>query len=239
MPAEGITLKKHDDILSNEEIIDVVTHGAKLGISKVRFTGGEPLVRKGIISLISRIKQIQGINELAMTTNGLLLPKYAKDLKRAGLDRVNISLDTLDPKQYQKITRIGDIKDVKKGVFAALAADLSPVKINVVKLKNEENQNIDLIRNFCNKYRLQIRIIDEMNLETGEFSIVDGGEGGNCSICNRLRLTSNGDIKPCLFSNSSINIRKYGICQAFKMALQDKPEYGEMSTNHTFYTIGG
>ncbi|TRX70975.1 GTP 3',8-cyclase MoaA [Carboxylicivirga sp. M1479] len=239
MPEEGIQLLKHKDVLSLEEIAEVIREGAKLGLKKIRLTGGEPLVRKGIVQLVEMIKQIQGIEEIAMTTNGILLKKYALDLKKAGLNRVNISLDTLDEGEFKSITRLGNIKDVKEGIKAARDAGLTPIKINVVKTKFSNKQNIDAIKQFCKDEDLNIRFIKQMDLETGDFSVVEGGEGGNCQICNRLRLMANGDVKPCLFSNNTFNVKKHGIKEAFQLALGAKPLEGSFNHNHKFYNIGG
>lgn len=239
MPEEGIQLLKHKDVLSLEEIAEVIREGAKLGLKKIRLTGGEPLVRKGIVQLVEMIKQIQGIEEIAMTTNGILLKKYALDLKKAGLNRVNISLDTLDEGEFKNITRLGNIKDVKEGIKAARDAGLTPIKINVVKTKFSNKQNIDAIKQFCKDEDLNIRFIKQMDLETGDFSVVEGGEGGNCQICNRLRLMANGDVKPCLFSNNTFNVKKHGIKEAFQLALGAKPLEGSINHNHKFYNIGG
>lgn len=240
MPAEGIKLMSHSDILKFEEITDTIKVGAsKYGIKKIRLTGGEPLVRKGIVDLVSMINQVEGIEEVTLTTNGILLPKYAQALKEAGLSRVNISLDTMSPEKYKAITRGGDIEQVKEGIQAAKDAGLSPIKINVVKMEDSDPKELEAVKSFCQQEGLQIRYINVMNLKTGSFSQVDGGIGGNCAICNRLRLTANGDIKPCLFSNKSFNIREFGIEEAYLKALNEKPEKGDISDAHQFYNIGG
>ncbi len=134
MPEEGIKLIDKKDILSLEEIVNVVKIGAeKFGIRKIRLTGGEPLVRKGIVELVRQISSIDGIEECTMTTNGILLPGFADSLKKAGLKRVNISLDTMSPEKFRMITRGGDLEQVIEGIRAARSAGLTPVKINVVK----------------------------------------------------------------------------------------------------------
>lgn len=240
MPEDGIQLMSHGDILKLEEITEVVQIAAtKFGITKIRLTGGEPLVRKGIIDLVKMINEIPEIEEVALTTNGILLPKMARELKQAGLTRVNISLDTMSPEKYKKITRIGDFDQVMQGIQAAKEAGLEPIKINVVKMDDSDPTDLEALRSFCKKEDLKIRFINVMNLKTGSFSQVDGGTGGNCSICNRLRLTANGDIKPCLFSNQAYNIRKHGIEQAITLALTNKPQEGKESSSHQFYNIGG
>ncbi|MDD5694804.1 MAG: radical SAM protein, partial [Bacteroidales bacterium] len=120
MPEEGVVPLKHSDILSYEEILEVVGVAIESGIQKIRITGGEPLVRKGVVSLVSRVSSLKGIRDLSMTTNGILLEEFARPLKDAGLHRINISLDTLDPDRYRQLTRGGDITRVLKGIMAAL-----------------------------------------------------------------------------------------------------------------------
>lgn len=238
MPEGGIDLLKRDEILSMEEIAEVIKVGAKLGIRKIRLTGGEPLVRKGIVELVEMINQIKGINEITMTTNGILLPKYAEALKKAGLNRVNISLDSVSPEQYKKVTRGGNLENVIAGIRAAKAAGLTPVKINVVKLSSDK-QDLLALKDFAAAEGAQVRFITQMDLRTGEFEQVEGGDGGNCVICNRLRLTANGMIKPCLFSNREFNVKEYGIENAFLKALNVKPKQGAVNQIGSFYNIGG
>jgi len=238
MPEGGIQLLEKERILSFEEIAEVVKVGAGLGIKKIRLTGGEPLVRKGIVDLVEMINQIDGIEEIAMTTNGILLSKFAKQLKKAGLERVNISLDSVTPELYKKITRGGNLDKVVEGIKAANEAGLSPVKINVVKLREEE-QDTKAIKDFAAEAGAQVRFITQMDLRTGEFTQVEGGDGGNCVICNRLRLLADGTIKPCLFSNKGYNIKEYGIEEAYLKALNAKPKKGAINKVGRFYNIGG
>ncbi len=238
MPKEGVHLLKKEEILSVDDIAEVIRAGAGLGIRKIRLTGGEPLVRSGIVELVKKINQIQGIEEITMTTNGILLPKYADDLKKAGLNRVNISLDSVFPGQYKKITGGGNFEKVVEGIRAAKKAGLAPVKINVVKLRRN-SQDFDSIRSFAAKEGVEIRFISQMDLRTGKFEQVDGGDGGNCLICNRLRLTASGMIKPCLFSDREFNVKEYGIESAFLNALNAKPKEGTFNQIGSFYNIGG
>ena len=238
VPAEGVSLMPKKDILSHEEIVEVVKVGATLGINKIRLTGGEPLMCDNIVELTAQIKSIKGIDEVGMTTNGTRLSKYAKPLKEAGLDRVNVSLDTLDTVKFTRITK-GSLTDVLEGIEAAVEVGLSPVKINFVRMKGVNEEDEQEVKNFCTAKGLQIRFIRQMHLETGEFYPVEGGEGGICSLCNRLRLTANGTIKPCLHSDFGFNIRDYGIEQAYMNALRMKPEKGIGSKTHQFYNIGG
>jgi len=168
-----------------------------------------------------------------------LLPQFAAKLKKAGLKRVNISLDSVSETHYKEITGGGSLKEVFAGIQAAKMAGLTPIKINVVKLSNSNVQEFDTLKKFAADEGLEIRFISQMDLRTGEFSQVEGGDGGNCGICNRLRLTANGRIKPCLFSNREYSVRDHGIREAFLLALDAKPEKGVVSHTHSFYNIGG
>ena len=239
MPEEGIRLMDHADILSYEDILDVIREGIAFGITKVRITGGEPLVRKGVVRLVEMIAQLEGITDFGMTTNGILLEKFAGDLAKAGLHRVNISLDTINPEKYRQMTRGGDLEKVFSGIRAAKDAGFSPIKINcVVKNSSKESDAIE-VRNFCAENGLEVRFIHEMDLETGCFTLVEGGDGGNCKNCNRLRLTANGMIKPCLFNNLEYSIKELGIHEALLRAIDTKPEKGEANSRNLFHNIGG
>ncbi len=239
MPEEGIDLMAHDDVLSFEEITHFVEEAVKTGITKIRLTGGEPLVRKGIIELVENLANIKGLDDLALTTNGILLDKYAHDLAKAGLKRVNISLDTLNPKTYRKITRCGNIEDVFKGIEACKKAGLKPIKINCVRMPNSDESERIALTDFCKSNDLDLRFIRQMDLETGDFSIVEGGEGGNCKKCNRIRLTANGKVKPCLFNNNEFDVKKLGAKSAIKKTIESKPEEGSKNSIGKFYNIGG
>ncbi|NOY37777.1 MAG: radical SAM protein [Chlorobi bacterium] len=239
MPEEGITLINRSDILSFVQIAEAVRTGSELGIRKIRITGGEPLVRKDLPELITMIRRIKKIKEIGMTTNGTLLDKYAGTLKQAGLDRVNISMDTIDPEKYKKITRMGNLESVFRGIKAALDAGLTPVKINFVRIPEVNEEDEEQVRLFCKANGLKIRAIRQMNLATGEFYPVEGGMGGVCKICNRLRLTADGYLKPCLYSDLGVPIREMDMKKAFLTVIGQKPKEGETSTSHQFYNIGG
>lgn len=239
MPEEGIKLFRHEEILTFNEIAGFTEAAVANGVNKVRITGGEPLVRKGVTILVRMISDINGIEDLSMTTNGILLKKYAHELKEAGLHRVNISLDTIDPVKFTAITRNGNINDVLEGIYAAKSAGLFPVKINcVIRDSKDEEEAIGVTR-FCLENDLEIRYIRQMDLVRGHFSMVEGGTGGNCSLCNRLRLTSIGKLKPCLFSNIEFDIREIGFEKAIKLAAEMKPECGSKNKTDAFYNIGG
>lgn len=239
MPENGIELFNHSDSITFEEIINVVETAVRLGVDKVRLTGGEPLVRKGIIELVARISQIEGIKDLAMTTNGILLEKNAKALFDAGLKRINISLDTTDPVRYTELSRGGDLQQALNGIQAAKEVGFDPIKVNCVVWKSKEECDALSVKKYCEENGLQIRYIRWMNLNTGEFSVVEGGAGGDCKHCNRLRVTSNGIIKPCLFSDIGYSIREYGIEEAFLRVIDEKPQCGTSSKDNQFYNIGG
>ncbi|WP_218972208.1 GTP 3',8-cyclase MoaA [Labilibaculum filiforme] len=239
MPEEGIDLMAHEEILSFEQIIDFVKEAVASGINKIRLTGGEPLVRKGIVDLVKRLSGIPGIEEIAMTTNGILLEKFAAQLAKAGLKRVNISLDTLQPEKYRAITRLGNIEDVFKGIKAAQKAGLHPIKINCVRMPDADLDDLENLRQFCKNNKLELRFIKQMDLASGEFSVVEGGKGGNCLECNRIRLTANGKVKPCLFNASEFDIKELGNKQAIDQSINQKPEAGTKNKNGSFYGIGG
>lgn len=239
MPEEGIHLLRHGDILTFDEITDFTKTAVINGITKVRITGGEPLVRKGIVTLISMIAGIEGIKDLSMTTNGTLMDQFADDLYKAGLQRINISLDTVDPQKYSYVTRRGNLNDVLKGIEAAKKANLIPVKINCVIRESKSEKDAREVAEFCSSNGLEIRYIKEMDLVKGTFSTVDGGSGGNCSVCNRLRLTSDGKLKPCLFNNTEFDIRQLGYEKAIELAVNMKPEQGLNNLKDGFYNIGG
>lgn len=239
MPEEGIKLFRHEDILSFDEIAGFTEAAVASGVTKVRITGGEPLVRKGVTTLIRMISEIKGIEDLSMTTNGTLLKKYAQELSDSGLHRVNISLDTVDPEKFRAITRSGNINDVFEGINAAKNAGLLPVKINCVIKISKDEEEAKAVTVFCKENDLEIRYIRQMDLINGHFYVVEGGTGGDCSLCNRLRLASNGKLKPCLFSNIEFDIRELGFENAIRMAAEQKPECGLINETDSFYNIGG
>lgn len=254
MNPEGLPLLPREQILSYEEILAVVRVAAELGINRLRFTGGEPLVRKGLDWLIGEIRCIPGIDDLSLTTNGLLLAEQAPSLRRAGLDRVNISLDSLDPATYASITRGGDLARVLAGLEAALDAGLHPVKVNAVLMRGINDREVPDFLRLANRLPIQVRFIEYMPIgapgETqNEYYLsadyileaaaslemdlvpvgspagagpavaygVRGGEGqiglirpishGFCAGCNRLRLTADGFLKPCLYWQDELPVR--------------------------------
>ncbi len=239
MPEEGIRLTTHEKILSFEEIAEFTKIAVGQGIDKVRITGGEPLSRKHIVRLVRMLDAIPGIRDLSLTTNGILLADLAKPLKDAGLKRINISLDTMDPERYREITRCGDLRNVLQGIDAAESAGLLPIKINCVVSRSSDEPDARDVAAFCKRRNFNVRFIHQMNLEAGDYAVVEGGDGGNCKLCNKIRLSSDGNLRPCLFDDLSFNVRELGAEAAIRLALEAKPEFGTRCNNHAFYMIGG
>jgi len=248
MPESGVSKKLHKEILRHEELIEIVKAGALIGIKKIRLTGGEPLIRKNIVELVQEISNVEGINEVTMTTNGLLLKSYLNDLKEAGLTRINLSLDTLNPERYKNITRGGNIEEVLACIPLILEAGLRPLKINVVLIggfnEDEINDFVELTRH----QNIEVRFIELMPIgeasrwtndkfvsnqkvlevselikiekthpsSPAEYYQLKGGVGKiglinpiSCSFCvdcNRIRVTSDGKVKPCLHSDQEIEL---------------------------------
>jgi len=239
MPEEGVKLLDHAAILSFDEICSFITVAVKHGISKVRITGGEPLVRKGIVDLIGMISAIKGINDLSMTTNASLLAAFAGPLAEAGLHRVNISLDTMDEGRYYEVTRGGKLQDAMDGIDAAIENRLTPIKLNCVVKESSREPDAVAVTEYGLQKGLEVRYIRQMDLARGEFGEVEGGDGGNCSKCNRLRLTANGKVKPCLFNDIGFDLREVGAEEAIRMAIDKKPPCGSFNNTGNFYNLGG
>lgn len=239
MPCEDFVMLDHSEILRFDEIVEVVRRGADMGITKVRLTGGEPLVRRDVTELVAMIAAVGGISDLAMTSNGVLMEKFALPLAQAGLMRINISLDTLDPAKFRRLTAGGDINRVLRGIEAARKAGLEPVKLNCVIKSSSLEPDAVAVKNFGRENGMEVRFIHQMDLGGGEFSIVEGGEGGDCERCNRLRLTADGNVKPCLFSDLAWNVRQLGAERALKSAVNCKPRCGTTCNHNQFYNIGG
>lgn len=251
MPEKGINKFCHNDMLTLEEIYEIAKSFVELGIDKIRFTGGEPLVRSGIVDLISKISKLEGIKDLAMTTNGILLKDMAKDLKKAGLNRVNISLDTLDEGKYKEITRGGDLKKVLDSIEEAKTVGLTPIKINTVLIGGFNDDEIESLVRLTEREEIDLRFIELMpigqasnwaeekfisnnlilekvkELEPvpredisspavyyklpngkGKVGIINPISCKFCENCNRVRLTSKGELKLCLHSNREIDLKK-------------------------------
>ncbi len=171
-PLNGCGKREQKEILSLGEIKDITEVFVSLGVEKVRITGGEPLVRKGVIKLIESIGKMDKVKDFAMTTNGILLEQYAKDLKSAGLNRVNISLDTLNDAKYSHITRGGSLKQVLKGIEEAKKVGISPIKLNVVLIKDFNEDEINSFVNLTKYEDIDVRFIELMPIgETYKWSL--------------------------------------------------------------------
>ena len=285
---DGVCQKRHEDILSFEEIAEITAAAAELGVKKVRITGGEPLARRGCPELCRMISQIPGIEELSLTTNGTLLPGYARQLREAGVDRVNISLDSLIPERYASITGGGDLSAALDGIRAAGEAGFSPLKINCVLIGGFNDDEIEDFVRLTQNEPVQLRFIELMPMGSSfppeaylPGSVVlervpalqplpeDGGvarlyqlpgAAGTvglispvsrhfCASCNRLRLTSEGALKPCLHSDEEIPVRGLhgeALLETIRRAVMDKPRmHGALDALHpsaagrSMNTIGG
>jgi cyclic pyranopterin phosphate synthase len=242
-----------NEILSYEEIQKLVRVAASLGINKVRLTGGEPLIRPDLVTLVRMISQIEGIDDISLTTNGILLSQYAAELKEAGLNRVNVSLDTLRADRFRRITGQDKLNEVLAGIEAANRAGLQPVKINMVVIRGiNDDEVVDFARMTVGT-GWHVRFIEFMPLGTSEAKALKTvstqeirerllalgnlepyiGKTGNgparyyrlpgakgtigfispmtehfCHSCNRLRLTADGQLRPCLLDDDEINLKE-------------------------------
>lgn len=239
MPEMGLRLLPREQIVRFEEIIEVVRQAVAMGVDKVRLTGGEPLVRRDVVGLVESLSRVEGLADLSMTTNGILLPPVAADLKSAGLRRVNISLDTMVPQRFAEITRGGDVRAVVVGIESALAAGLTPVKLNCVVGSWSLPSDLESVRAFAAGIGVEVRAITAMDFSRGYFGRVMGGHGGDCPRCNRLRLLSDGMIRPCLFSDRQFSIRELGPAEAIRQALAAKPAAGAACHQNWMHGIGG
>jgi cyclic pyranopterin phosphate synthase len=317
MPEEGVTFKQHQDLLTFEEIERFAHVAVGEGISKIRLTGGEPLVRQGVVDHIRRLRAITGLEAIALTTNGTLLPRFAAELADAGLSRVNISLDSLDPGVFTQITRGGKLEDALAGIDAAFEVGFSPVKLNVVVVRSLQQDFVAFARMTLDR-PLHVRFIEYMPVgddssaeegsacagDTGGFHWTpadhvpseevlaalekqgaaaglgkllavqrDAAPGGwgparyyrfenavgtigvitplshhFCGECNRLRLTADGMLRTCLFSDEEIDVRTVlrggtdeDIHEVIRTALANKPESHSMrvGTTRRMSQIGG
>ncbi len=170
MPEDGVCKKDHKDMLTEEELETAVRAAASLGIDKVRITGGEPLVKKNIVSICQKVAAVEGIKEVCLTTNGILLPQLAKPLKEAGVSRLNLSLDTLDPEKYHYMTRWGNLSDFQKGLDAALDAGFRKIKINTVLIGGFNDDEIVPLAQLTRQYPVDVRFIELMPMyDSGDF----------------------------------------------------------------------
>ena len=165
MPEEGVCKRSHHEMMNEDEVVTAVEVAASLGIHKIRLTGGEPLVKRNIVSICRRVAEVEGIREVCLTTNGILLPELAKQLKEAGVKRVNLSLDTLDPQKYAYITRIGRLEQFRSGLEAALEAGFDKVKINAVLIGGFNDDEIESLANLTMEYPVDMRFIELMPIQ--------------------------------------------------------------------------
>ncbi len=241
MPEAGIQLKSHADILAYEKIVSIVAAAAKTGIHKVRLTGGEPLVRKNVSFLVRELKAIPGISEVSMTSNGTLLDLLAAELKQAGLDRLNISLDTLDAGKYRRITRNGEIEKVFAGIAAARRAGFRDTKINMVLIPGVNDDEVESMKKFCRENGLLLQRIHHYSLCDLESARQElpAERPLSCHVCNRLRLTADGKLKPCLFSDREFAVDFADIAASLEKAVRAKPHHGVSCRNRGNWQIGG
>jgi cyclic pyranopterin phosphate synthase len=204
MPEEGVKSLSHDEILRFEDTIKIVKVAATLGINKIRYTGGEPLVMKDIDKLIYETSKIKGIRDIAITTNGILLSDMAVDLKKAGLKRVNISLDTLNGEKFKSITRIGDLDKVMEGIYRCLSLGLQPVKINTVLMRGINDTEFEDFLNLTRQLPVDIRFIELMPI----------GEGAKMYEKNKLSFTEILEEHPELIE---IETEKSSTAQMYKL----------------------
>ena len=277
MPEDGVCKKRHEEMLTEEEMLCAVEAAASLGVTKLRITGGEPLVKRNILSICRRAAAVEGIGEVCLTTNGLLLPQLAQPLREAGVRRVNLSLDTLDEKKYTYITRRGSLRQALDGLKAAIDAGFERVKLNTVLIGGFNDDEIPALARLTQQYPVDVRFIELMPMyDSGDFgpqaylpgSVVtehlpelkpqpdgDGvaklyrlpGALGNvgiispisahfCGACNRIRLTADGKLKPCLHSTLEYSVKGLdfaGMQALLRQVILEKPRWhGELSVDH-------
>jgi cyclic pyranopterin phosphate synthase len=297
---EDVRFLPRADLLTFEEIERVTRVAVPLGIDKVRLTGGEPLVRRDLPKLVEKLVAIRGLEDVGLTTNGILLAPVAGTLRAAGLKRINISLDTLDPARFERLTRRPGVERVIEGIMAAKAAGFDPVKINAVAIRGETEEDVVPLARFAREYGLELRFIEYMPLDAGhlwerekvlfasdiidliadgigalspvsdpdprapalDYEYADGrGKVGFiasvsrpfCMSCNRLRLTSDGKLRNCLFSLEESDLRgllRGGasdalIVETFRDCVASKWEGHEINTSRfiqperLMHSIGG
>lgn len=248
MPAGGVEKRRHEDVLTVEELEEIARSAGRCGIRKIRLTGGEPLVRRGIVDICARTAAAPGVEEVCMTTNGLLLPKLAPELRKAELRRVNISLDTLSPELYRELTRVGNIEDAVSGLKAALD-NFQTVKINAVLIGGTNEPEIRQMVYITKDAPVELRFIELMPIgecahwprerflensavleavpelepcgtsgvarlfslpnARGRVGLISPLSSHFCPECNRIRITPDGRLKPCLHSAQEIELRGF------------------------------
>ena len=269
MPEDGVCKRTHAEMLTEDEIITAMKAAASLGITKLRITGGEPLVKKNIASICRRAAQIPGIREICVTTNGTLLPELAKPLREAGVSRVNISLDTLDAEKFRYITRRGELSQAVDGIHAALDAGFEKVKLNAVLIGGFNDDEIPALAELTRRYPLDVRFIELMPMvdsrdfgpeafipctvvldklpelqavepdggvaklyrlpgAQGSIGLISPVSSHFCRDCNRIRLTADGKLKPCLHSEDEYSLKGLdydGMTETIKRSILCKPSW--------------
>jgi cyclic pyranopterin phosphate synthase len=238
MPAEGVPLRKHEDFLTLEQMTAAARAAVGLGVTKIRLTGGEPLVKRGIVDLVRMLAGIEGLAHLAMTTNGTYLARYARPLKEAGLDSLNVSLDTLDPDLYRELTRGGEISDVREGIHAAIAEGF-PVKLNMVVLPDTAGDGIARMREFCAGIGARLQLINHFELFREKQDSYAFDRPPSCAGCNRIRLMADGMLKPCLHSDIEVPLDFTRLEESLREAILSKPRRGGACVNRAMPQIGG
>ena len=285
MPEEGVPKRDRVDICSVEELTDMARAAVDCGVRKIRLTGGEPLVRQGILDICRRIAAIPALEELCLTTNGTALPQLAGPLREAGVDRLNVSLDTLRPDRYAYMTRTGRLEDVFQGLNAAAEAGFTGIKLNVVLMKAFNEDEIPDFLDLAFRYLVEVRFIELMPIGEGRNArflpaqaVLDAGPdlrpiessgvarryrapGGRgtvgliepmshrfCGGCDRIRVTADGKLKPCLHSGQEISLRGLhgeALRQAIQEGVAAKPERhhmnetGRSQAGRNMHQIGG
>ncbi|TVR68403.1 MAG: radical SAM protein [Spirochaetaceae bacterium] len=226
-------------ILTLEEILDTVVAAADLGIRKIRLTGGEPLVRRGVVELVRSISAVPGIETVGITTNGILLARFARDLKEAGLKALNVSLDTLDPERFREVTQRGRVESVIAGIVAAREAGIERIKVNTVVGPETSEHDLAAIRAFCRRHGLIHQRIALYSLESDKHDNHECDRPLPCEECNRIRLLSTGLLKPCLHSNEEVQLDLANPAESLRRTVALKPERGTVCTNRSMIEIGG
>ena len=171
MPEDGVCKKSHEEMLTEDELVLAAKAAAELGITKIRITGGEPLIKRNILHICERISAIEGVNDLCLTTNGTMLEEFAMPLKKAGVSRLNISLDTLDREKFEHITRRNNFEDALAGIEAAVNAGFEKIKINAVLIGGFNDDEIASLANLTKKYPVDVRFIELMPMyDSGDFT---------------------------------------------------------------------
>ncbi len=278
MPEEGVASVGHSAVLSYEELYRVARVAVELGVRKIRLTGGEPLVRKGVVDFISALRRLPQQPEVTLTTNGMLLAEMAQALKHAGLSRINVSLDSLHPERFRQITCRDGLERVLQGLAAADAAGFDPLKINMVPIRGVNADEIEAFARLSIEHPWQIRFIEFMPVSTGldytpdqlypaaqikadleriaelvpepregilgpariyrlrgaqgTVGIIHAVSDHFCRECNRLRLTADGQLRPCLLSDREVDLRQalrsgvddQELAELLRRSVADKPE---------------